>query len=32
MISAGTFALLTAWGTLTRMDLVTFPRRCCRDP
>ena len=32
MISAGTFALLTAWGTLTGMDLVTFPQALLSRP
>ena len=31
-LSAGTFALLTAWGTLTGMDLVTFPQGLLSRP
>lgn len=31
-MSPGTFALLTAWGTLTGMDLVTFPQALLSRP
>ncbi len=31
-MSAATFALLTAWGTLTGMDLVTFPQALLSRP